>query len=136
MLKKSIRIVILTSFWLGYPTLGLTVEHPPGHGGSGSGSSGCPKVGVRNVKPVALSEVAAGSEFSAKVFGANFPEDIEVTAKKIPVPATVTVKDDFFLVTGKLPPDLHKTAARVNIKVKGKIANCTEESGWLLKITN
>ncbi|NOT84401.1 MAG: hypothetical protein HOP02_06355 [Methylococcaceae bacterium] len=136
MLKESIRLVILTSLWLTYPKIGLTVEHPPGHGSSGSGSAGCQKVGIRNMKPAALSEVAAGSEFSAIVFGANFPEDIEVTAKKIPVAATVAIKDDFFLVTGKLPADLHSTAARVNIKIKGKVANCTEENGWLLKITN
>ncbi|MEQ1638090.1 MAG: hypothetical protein ABL903_15525 [Methylococcales bacterium] len=134
MLKKSIKLATLTTLWLSFPQIGLSVEHPPGHGGSGSGSAGCAKVGVRNIKPVALSEVAAGSEFSAVVFGANYPEDIEVTAKKIAVPATVTIKDDFYLVTGKLPPELHKTAARVNIKIKGKIANCTEESGWLLKI--
>jgi hypothetical protein len=136
MLKKIINIVILTSLWLCYPELGFTVEHPPGHGGGSGGARGCQKVGVRNIKPAPLSEVAAGSQFSAMVIGAAYPEDIEVTVKKMPISAEIVKKEDFYLVTGQLPDDIHATAARINIKIKGKVASCTEESGWLLKVTN
>ncbi|MFI3135706.1 MAG: hypothetical protein QX197_02915 [Methylococcaceae bacterium] len=136
MLKKLMNTVVLTSLLLLNPEIGLTVEHPPGHGsGGGAGGQGCQKVGIRNMKPVALTEVPAGSEFSVIVFGANFPDDIEVTAKKILVATTITPKDDFFVVSGKLPPELHTTAARINVKIKGKSAGCTQENGWLIKIT-
>jgi hypothetical protein len=138
MLKKLLGIVILMSFWLGYPKTGLTVEHPPEHGGGGGsgGARGCPKVGVRNIKPAPLSEVAAGSAFSALVVGADNADGLEVSVKKIPIPATVTAKDNFLLVSGHLPADLTQTAARINIKVKGKLPGCVEENGWLLKITD
>ncbi len=137
MLKKLLGIVILMSFWLGYPKIGLTVEHPPGHGGGGSaGARGCPKVAVRNIKPAPLSEVAAGSAFSAMIVGADNADDIEVTVKKMPIAATVTAKDNFLLVSGNLPADLTQTAARINVKVKGKLPGCVEENGWLLKITD
>jgi hypothetical protein len=39
------------------------------------------------------------------------------------------------VVHGKLPEALKATAARVNIKVKGKTAKCNSEAGWLLKIS-
>lgn len=136
MLKNSLKLIVLTSIWLLPPQLAFSVEHPAGHGGSKSGGSGCPKVGIRNMKPEPLSEVAAGAEFSAIVFGANDPEDIAVTAKEIPVATKVDVKDDFFVVKGTLPTELKATAARINIKVKGKSASCTEENGWLVKITH
>ncbi len=87
-------------------------------------------------KPAPLVKWLAGSAFSAIVLGAKDPGDIEVTAKQIPIPSKVDVKDDFFVVSGKLPPELQATAARINIKVKGKSANCTEENGWLVKITH
>jgi hypothetical protein len=138
MLKKLVRTIIVVSIWLLNPEIGLTVEHPAGHGGgsSGSGGRGCSKIGIRNIKPAPLSEVLANSEFSAMVFGANYAEDIEVTVKKIPIDADVVKKDDFYLVKGKLPADIHTTAARGNIKIKSKLPGCSEENGWLLKITN
>lgn len=137
MLKKIILLAAFATIWLLPMQSSFAVEHPPGHGGgSGSGSAGCPKIGIRNMNPAALSEVAAGSEFSVIVFGAKDPNDIEVTAKQLPVATKVDMKDNFFLVSGKLPAELKATAARINVKVKGKIANCTEENGWLLKITH
>lgn len=137
MLKNLMKWVVLISAGLLTPQLSFAVEHPPGHvAGSGAGAAGCQKVGIRNMKPAALTEVAAGSQFSVIVFGTKNPDDIEVTAKKIPVPVKVDVRDDFFLVTGTLPAEIKDSAARINVKIKGKIANCTEESGWLVKVTH
>lgn len=140
MLKKIMLLAALATIWFLPMQSSFAVEHPPAHGGGnssgGAGSAGCPKVGIRNMNPAALSEVAAGSAFSFIVFGAKDPSDIEVTAKQLPVATKVEVKDNFFLVSGQLPTELKATAARINVKVKGKIANCTEENGWLLKITH
>lgn len=136
MVNKIILLTAIASIWV-LPQSSFAVEHPAGHGsGSRSGSAGCPKVGIRNMKPAALAEVAAGSAFSVIVLGAKDPDDIEVTAKQLPVAIKVDIKDDFFVVSGKLPAELKATAARINVKVKGKTANCTEENGWLLKITH
>jgi hypothetical protein len=35
-----------------------------------------------------------------------------------------------------LPEELKATAARLNVKVKGKTEKCNSEEGWLLKITD
>lgn len=107
--------------------------HTPG-GGSGSGGKGCPKVIISDMDPAPLTEMPAGSSFSVAVVGAKNADDIEVTVKKIEVPVSAVRKGDFFEVSGKLPAELHGVAARVNVKVKGKVAACDYENGWLYKI--
>jgi hypothetical protein len=58
-----------------------------------------------------------------------------VTVKNQPVAIEAEFKDPFYLVTAKLPAELHHTAARINIKVSAKTPRCEAENGWLLTIT-
>ena len=63
------------------------------------------------------------------------PEQIEVTIKSQVVALTIEPKGDFFRITGKLPPELRDTTARINIKVIAKNEKCNAQAGWLVTIT-
>ncbi len=107
--------------------------HSPGGGGGGEN---CLKPRLSKFLPAHLSTVAPESEFSFMAAGVQHPDQISVTVKSIPVKLTVEDKEAFYLVKGKLPPSLTKTAARINIKVTSKYSRCDAESGWLLKIAD
>lgn len=134
---RLIKLSLLIALWACQMHYGFAVEHPAGHGAqrtaNNSGQS-CPKVGVRSIKPEPLSEVSAGTTFSAMVFGANRAEDISVSIKDAILPVNIVHKGDFYALSGQLPADIHNSAARITIKIKGKSPHCNEETGWLLKI--
>ncbi len=108
--------------------------HTPG--GGGGGGENCLKPRLSKFLPAHLSTVAPESEFSFMAAGVQHPDQISVTVKSIPVKLTVEDKEAFYLVKGKLPPSLTKTAARINIKVTSKYSRCDAENGWLLKIAD
>ncbi len=107
-----------------------------GNGGknNNAGVSVCKEARISKIKPVPLSEVAAGSAFSFMVFDAHNPKQVEVSVKNIPVPVTIDDKGEMAIVHGKLPEEIKATAARITVKVKGKTSKCNSEDGWLLKI--
>jgi hypothetical protein len=109
------------------------------HAGTGekNDGTGCRPAKISKFKPVALSEVAPGADFSFMVFDAYSAKhiDVSVSVKKIAVPVSIEEKEAFVLVQGKLPASLKKATVRINVKVKGKTAKCNAEDGWLLKIS-
>lgn len=139
MLKKIIGMIMLSFLGLLGPTSGMATQHHSGHGGgsggSGGGGKGCPKIGVTDIEPAPLSEIAPGTGFTVFVSGAKTAQDIQISVKKIPVLIDAVDKETFFDVTAKLPAELRGVPARVTVKVKSKIPGCDQESGWLYKIT-
>ena len=113
-------------------------EHHSGHGGMAGGGGGsaaqCQKARLERFNPPHLAKVAPGSAFSFYAFNIESPEQLSATVKKIPVELTAEFKEPYFLVKGKLPANLTKTAARIDIKASAKSAHCEEEKGWLLMI--
>ncbi len=107
------------------------------HAGTGEKNDGtsCKAAKISKFKPVALSEVAPGADFSFMVFDAYNSKHIDVSVKKIAVPVKIEEKQAFTLVQGKLPDTLKNTTVRIVVKVKGKTAKCNVEDGWLLKIS-
>lgn len=107
------------------------------HAGTGekNDGTGCRPAKISKFKPVALSEVAPGADFSFMVFDAYSAKHIDVSVKKIAVPVSIEEKDAFVLVQGKLPASLKQATVRITVKVKGKTAKCNAEDGWLLKIS-
>ncbi len=140
MLKQLLHLLFLGMLCFASPQLSFATSHHSGHGGgttAGGGSAGgaaCEKISVKNVKPVALSELSSGDEFSMLVFGVKNPDDIEITIKEVPVEFTFTDREIFLAVKAKIPANLPTGAARVNIKIEGKSASCNETTGWLYKI--
>ncbi len=134
---KKILITLLFTFLAFNYTVNAT-EHHSGHIGggrnAGAGGGNCSKPKLEKFLPPNMAEVAPGSEFSFVVFNIDKPEQLAVTAKKLPVDIAAEFKDPFYLVTGKLPDSLRNTVARINIKVNAKSNNCEAESGWLVKI--
>ncbi len=112
------------------------------HGGNASSSGGgsaagaCPKVQFSNFKPEHLAQVPPESEFSFFALGIKDTDQIQITAKGLPVEITTEKRDTFYKVTGKLPAELKETTARVNIKIVNKFGKCNTEDGWLINITN
>ncbi|MEC4750556.1 hypothetical protein [Methylomicrobium sp. Wu6] len=113
-------------------------EHHSGHGGMSGGGGGtasqCQKASLERFKPPHLAKVAPGSEFSFYAFNIDSPEQLSATVKKEPVELTAEFKEPYFLVKGRLPAHLTKTAARIDIKASAKSAHCEDEKGWLLII--
>lgn len=137
--KKLMRLIVFCTLWILNPPLSMATNHHSGHGGGGGAGGGsvggtCPKISVKNIKPAALTELEPGAEFSALVFGAKTAEDIEITAKEIPVTFTATDREIFLAIKGKLPAELHTTAARINVKINVNNPACDEAIGWLYKI--
>jgi hypothetical protein len=123
---------LLTLIPSSFALAGAHVEH----GGKNPNTpSACKMARIGKLTPAPLSEVAAGSEFSFKVYEVHNPKLIEVTVKNSVIPITVEHKTDFVVVHGKLPQTVKGMAARVIAKVKGKLPKCNTEEGWLLKIT-
>ncbi|MBU2568626.1 MAG: hypothetical protein KJ725_01080 [Gammaproteobacteria bacterium] len=107
-----------------------------GHGAGGGGGSACQKLRINKNKlvPAHLAEVAPESDITFNAFGFDKPENLEVTVKKIPIAITTEFKDPFYVVRGKLPPELKGTHARINVKLRSPIIKCISEDGWLVKI--
>jgi len=137
-MKKSKLLALLgllSLFNMADATAGAS-GHAGHSAGGGGGSEGCLKPHLSKFMPAHLSTVAPGSEFSFMAVGVQHPEQISATVKSIPIELTVEDKEAFYLVKGKLPPSLTKTAARINIKVTSKYSRCDAENGWLLKIAD
>jgi hypothetical protein len=128
---------ILFSFVLGlFIQSAQASEHHSGHVGMGSGSSAgsCTKAHISKFKPAHLETTKPETEFSFVAFNINKPELINVTVKNQPVDIETEFKDPFYIVKGKLPAGLSNTAARINVKITGKVSSCDMENGWLIKI--
>ncbi len=138
-MKTPRRLAILFMVSCLNISAGYAAEHHSGHNmaaGGGGGENGCLKPQLTKFLPANLATVAPGSAFSFYAFNVEKPEQIKVTVKTIPVEVTTEDKDSFFLVKGKLPPELINTAARINIKVNAKVSRCNGENGWLVKISD
>jgi hypothetical protein len=113
-------------------------EHHSGHGGmvgaGGSSASQCQKARLERFKPPHLAKVAPGTEFSFYAFNIDSSEQLSATVKKMPVELKAEFKEPYYLVKGKLPANLTKTAARIDIKASAKSSHCEDEEGWLLII--
>jgi hypothetical protein len=112
-----------------------------GHSGHGGGTGGggndaaCIKAKISRYNPEHLATVAPGSEFSFAVSGSNGPGHIHVSIRNQAVDVTVEDKDTFYLVKGKLPPELKNQTVRLSIKAKAKVGKCDANDGLLLKVT-
>jgi hypothetical protein len=130
--------LVAVSFLLYIPAVQAS-EHHSGHGagmsgGGGAGASQCQKARLERFNPPHLAKVAPGSDFSFYAFNIENPGQLSATVKKEPVELTAEYKEPYFLVKGKLPAHLTKTAARIDIKASAKSSHCEEEKGWLLII--
>lgn len=110
------------------------MNHGGGGGGNKGGPSACKSYSISHFKPAHLASVAPQSTFSFWVKGIKDPDDVMVTAKKIPVSLQSKERSNFYLFSGTLPESLVGTAARLQVKMKTK--KCTMEKGILLKITD
>lgn len=132
--------LLLTLLWIAAAFTVAEVnaaQHHGGHGSKGSRAAGggnCLKPKLEKFLPPNMASVAPGTEFSFVAF-LEKPEQLEVTAKKLPVEVNAEFKDPFYVITGKLPDSLRNTVARINIKVNAKSNACETENGWLVKIT-
>lgn len=133
-MKKTILISALASALFLISSNSIAAGGHDGHGGgSNKGGRYCKKAVIGHIKPKHLSTVAPGSEFSFWVEDMKDANQIEVTAKKIPVEMTSEQRTGFILFKGKLPASLVNTAARV--QVKATTQKCPAQKGWLLKIS-
>ncbi len=94
----------------------------------------CKKPKFRTFEPEHLSEVLPESEISFHVSNWADPDTIEVTARKVPLTVDVINKNVFYVVKAKLPPSLHGTFARIELRARAKEGRCLGQGGWLLKI--
>ncbi len=135
-MKTTILLIMATLF---ATTVANSAEHHSGHGGGNGGSGGtattCVKPHLAKFYPAHLATVAPESEVSFIVLNIHKPEQISVTIKNQPVEINAEFKDPYYLVKAKLPANLHKTAARINIKISAKSPRCEAENGWLLNIS-
>ena len=79
------------------------------------------------------AEVPAESGFSFVISNWIDPTTIKLTAKKKPLPFTVTDKNSFFLVTAKLPAEYTGQFVRLDVQVHAKLG-CKGLDGWLVKV--
>lgn len=135
-MRKSILIPVLSATLC---LMSANVFAAGGHGGGGSsvnksGKTACKNTVIKRMRPVHLTSVAPGSEFSFQVDGIDDPKLVEVTAKKIPVEMESENRGGILWFKGNLPDSLSGTAARILVDVNFK--KCPAEKGWLLKITD
>jgi hypothetical protein len=112
-------------------------QHHGGHRGGtrGAASGNCMRPRFEKFLPPNMASVAPGSEFSFVAANIEKPEQLEVTAKKLPVTVNAEFKDPYYVITGKLPDGLRNTVARINVKLNAKTSACEAETGWLVKIS-
>ncbi|MBL1264486.1 hypothetical protein [Candidatus Methylomicrobium oryzae] len=136
---KSFNLLGLIAVSFCYIPAIQAAEHHSGHGagmsgGGGGSASQCQKARLERFNPPHLAKVAPGAAFSFYAFNIDNPSQLSATVKKEPVELTAEYKEPYFLVKGKLPAHLTKTAARIDIKASAKSPHCEEEKGWLLII--
>jgi hypothetical protein len=107
-----------------------------GGGGSESSSSSCVKPHINKQNPVRLAQVSPGSVFSFVAFNIDDPDQISVTVKKQPVAIKTEFKNPFYVISGRLPDNIHDTAARIDVKIDSKYSSCRLNEGWLINILN
>lgn len=78
-------------------------------------------------------EVPTESAFSFVISNWIDPTSIKLTAKKKPLPFTVTDKNSFFLVNAKLPAEYTGQFVRIDVQVTAKLG-CKALDGWLVKV--
>lgn len=133
-MNKSMVISVLTSALCLVSANTHAAGGHDGHKGGGNKSGGgCKTTIINHFSPKRLTTVAPESEFSFWVRGIKDPEQVTVTAKKIPVNVVAEDKEYFFSFKGNLPASLTKTAARIQVTVESK--KCPAKDGWLLKIS-
>lgn len=136
-MKKAVfQAIFLAVTLAGWGTVQAGASGHAGHeGGSGSGgASSCLKIRISKFHPEHLATVHPGSEISFVAVNVPDTDQIHVTVKGIPVEVSTEENESFMVVRGKLPPELHGTAARVNVKINGRASRCDAEDGWLVKI--
>lgn len=135
-MKKLFIALLFTASIFNYINVNATEHHSAHRGGSKSRSgTSCIRPRLEKFLPPNMATVAPGAKFSFVVFNIDSPDQLEVTAKKLPVEINAEFKDPFYVITGTLPAGLSDTVARLNIKVNAKTASCEAETGWLLKIS-
>lgn len=109
-------------------------NHVLAYGGSGvTNKKACIKPGLTRFTPAHLTVVAAESKFSFLASTSTNPSSIKVSVKKKAINVSIDKKQSGYSVTGKLPPSLQNTYARIEITATGT-NNCKGNGGWLLKI--
>jgi hypothetical protein len=78
-------------------------------------------------------EVAPESAFSLMISNNVDPTTLKVSAKKKALPVTVTDKNSFFLVTGKIPAEYTGQFVRIDVQVTARLG-CKGLDGWLVKV--
>ncbi len=78
-------------------------------------------------------EVAPGADFSFTISNNIDPTTLKITAKKKALPVTITDKNSFFLVTGKIPMEYTGQFVRIDVQVHAKLG-CKALDGWLIKV--
>lgn len=78
-------------------------------------------------------EVPPESDFSFTISSGIDPATLKLTAKKKSLPFTITDKNSFFLVTGKIPAEYTGQFVRMDVQVTSKLA-CKGLDGWLIKV--
>ncbi|WP_394751892.1 hypothetical protein [Crenothrix sp.] len=135
-MKKLLIVLSFSTSLLTYIDVNAA-QHHGGHRGAsrGAASGNCSRPQFEKFLPPNMATVAPGSEFSFRATNIEKPEQLEVTAKKLPVTVNLEFKDPYYVVTGKLPDSLRNTVARINVKLNAKISACEAETGWLVKIS-
>jgi len=120
------------------PTWAQSTEGHTGHGGGGGGGgneASCIKAKISHFKPEHLATVAPGSEYSFTISGSKGPGHIHVSIRQEPAEVTIEDKETFYLVKGKLPPNLKNETVRISVRAMAKVGKCDADGGLLLKIT-
>jgi hypothetical protein len=135
-MKKLLLALSVSTLLLIYIDVNAA-QHHGGHRGAsrGAASGNCLRPRFEKFLPPNMATVAPGSEFSFRATNVEKPEQLEVTAKKLPVKVNLEFKEPYYVVTGNLPDGLRNTVARITIKLNAKTSACEAETGWLVKIS-
>ncbi len=80
------------------------------------------------------AEVAPESAFSFVISNNIDPSTLKISAKKKSLPVTVTDKNSFFLISGKIPAEYTGQFVRIDAQVTAKLG-CKGLDGWLVKVS-
>jgi hypothetical protein len=105
------------------------------YGSSGGAHKSCTPPELIQFTPPHLSIVVPKSEFSFLAHKHTSPKSIVVTVKKQAVDVTINETEKGYIVSGKLPPSLQDTYARIEINATA-LNGCKGNNGWLLNIRN
>jgi hypothetical protein len=134
-MKKMHLLVALLAVSL--PDAYATSHHGGHRAGRGASTwdSNCLHPRLDKVQPARLATVAPGSAFSFLIYNIEDPKHVSVEVKRQPVDVKFEFKDPFYVVRGKIPPNLSNTAARIDVKINAKASSCRAAEGWLIKIS-